>query len=65
MTTINNTISTWKVWLRNADGQTDTIEIENANNPLNAKNIGVDEYDRPGWYAVEARLVGTKKCTGQ
>lgn len=62
--TTNNMTTIWKVWLRNPDGETDYIEIENAKNALDAKIAGVDQYDRPGWYAVEARLIMSKKCTG-
>jgi len=53
--------SFWKVWLRNPDGETATIEIEGAINPLNAKIMGIDQYDRAGWYAVEAVLIQTRR----
>lgn len=64
MMTTNSMTTIWKVWLRNPDGETAIIEIENANTALDAKIKGVDEYDRPGWYAVDAALIGSKKCTG-
>jgi hypothetical protein len=56
MTTIK---SIWKVWLRNNDGETDKIEVENANDQFHAKIMGVDQYDRAGWYAVDAALIRT------
>jgi hypothetical protein len=56
MTTVK---STWKVQLRNNDGETDTIEVENASDQFKAKIMGVDQYDRAGWYAVDAALIGT------
>lgn len=56
MTTVK---SIWKITLRNADGETAAIEIENATSELNAKIIGVDQYDRAGWYAVDAALIRT------
>ena len=65
MTTINNIVTIWKVQLRNPDGETAIIEIENAINPFQAKIMGIDQYDRAGWYAVEAVLIQTKKCKGE
>ena len=62
MTTTNNMITIWKISLRNNDGETATIEVENANDQFHAKIMGVDQYDRAGWHAVEAVLIQTKKC---
>jgi hypothetical protein len=56
MTTVK---SIWKVSLRNADGETDTIEVENASDQFKAKIMGVDQYDRVGWHAVDAVLIRT------
>jgi len=56
-----DSITIWKVWLRNPDGDTDIILIENASNPTHAKISAVDTYDRRGWYATEARLIQTKR----
>lgn len=58
MTTIK---SIWKVSLRNADGETATTEVENANDQFHAKIMGVDQYDRAGWYSVEAVLIQTRR----
>lgn len=62
MTTVK---SIWKVSLRNNDGETATIEVENSNDQFHAKIMGVDQYDRAGWYAVDAVLIQTKKCKGE
>lgn len=56
-----NSVTIWRVWLRNPDGETDKILIENANSPMHAKISAVDIYDRLGWYATEARLIQTKR----
>lgn len=57
-----NTI--WKVILRNPDGETVKLEIKNAAGPMDAKIKAVDEYDRFGWYATEAVLIGSRKPYG-
>jgi len=54
-------ISIWKVFLRNPDGETTTILIENATSQINAKIMAVDVYDRKGWYATDAALTQTKR----
>jgi hypothetical protein len=56
MTTVK---SIWKVLLRNNDGETATIEVENATDQFKAKIMGVSQYDRAGWYAVDAVLIRT------
>ena len=57
MMTTSKFVTVWKVWLRNQDGETDTIEITNATDQFDAKSIAVERYNRLGWYAVESTLI--------
>lgn len=60
MTTTNKIITIWKVLLRNPDGETAKLEIENAASEMDAKIKAIDEYARTGWYATEAVLITSK-----
>lgn len=53
----------FQVLMVNSDHEKDKIEVE-AVNPHQAILIGEEEYDRRGWYGLQAKRIYHEQCSG-